>query len=252
MSNQSANPDRIQQDDKAPPVVENPRLLRMEQRKIGPRRIKGATLLMDDAPKLKKVGPKRMPPVPKTSGRTVARKAKTVTDQQERKLERREEPKLRERYVRLRLRVEGGEISVVGARSVEGPLIAAEKLHSGLVYEAALGKKRIGIGSIPDVGVTRSFPLPEGSPGPEGHFITELPSYEFDVRLPQKEISPRALPRLRIVVYRAKGTTPIQRIHPEPLHVQFGERLREVAQLRGIYLDNLSVNMRKKLQQALR
>ena len=51
-------------------------------------------------------------------------------------------------YVRLRLRVtEGGRLTVVGAKAVEGELVEP-KLQGALAYEAALGPRRIAAGGI--------------------------------------------------------------------------------------------------------
>jgi hypothetical protein len=104
--------------------------------------------------------------------------------------------------VRLRVLVENGELSVAGAKFVEGPLAPMETLHPGLAYEVMLGARRIAGGGIPDAGQWRSFPDPLGRPGLEGHHITEVLSYEIAVRVPAQELTMSALPKARITLYR--------------------------------------------------
>jgi hypothetical protein len=77
----------------------------------------------------------------------------------------------KEGYVRLRVLVENGELSVAGGR-------------------------------ISDAGQWRSFPDPLGRPGLEGHHITEVLSYEIAVRVPAQELTMSALPKARITLYR--------------------------------------------------
>jgi hypothetical protein len=108
----------------------------------------------------------------------------------------------KEGYVRLRVLVENGELSVAGAKFVEGPLAPMETLHPGLAYEVMLGARRIAGGGIPDAGQWRSFPDPLGRPGLEGHHITEVLSYEIAVRVPAQELTMSALPKARITLYR--------------------------------------------------
>ena len=54
--------------------------------------------------------------------------------------------------VRLRLRVDRGRISVIGAHAVPGVANVPERLDYGLAYEINDGDKRLAVGSIPDVG----------------------------------------------------------------------------------------------------
>jgi hypothetical protein len=159
----------------------------------------------------------------------------------------------KENYVRLRLHVKNGQISVAGARTVEGPLVMPSKLHSGLAYEVTCGKKRIGLGSIEDSAVRRGFPHPESAPaGQEGHSVVEQQEFEFTVRIQQKEFSPWALPRISVSVYRVKGETPDSPVMPEMLSTQFSRELREVAKLKGIHLKKLSRKLQKEITRALR
>ncbi len=156
-----------------------------------------------------------------------------------------------ERYVRMRVRVRGDQMEVVGAWAVNGPLIQPERLHAGLAFEVALGERQVDMGSIPDVGVRRSFPPPEPAGEMKGHHIEEMPSYEFPIRVPQRELSERGLPDLRVSVYRIKGEVPSQRAMRAPLLDQFAEELRPVAELKGIHLPDLPQGVQEEIKRAL-
>jgi hypothetical protein len=98
-------------------------------------------------------------------------------------------------YVRLMLHFEGGELRIVGAREVEGRLVAPEALVSGLAHEARVGSRRVAFASMPDVNVNRSFTEP-GSKGPHEHHVYERDAFDFAVRVPRSElrgIDPAAL-----------------------------------------------------------
>ena len=144
-----------------------------------------------------------------------------------------------EAYLRLTLHVEDGKMSLIQAHKVDGPLIIEDRIDGNLAYEVILSSKRIALGSIMDVGVLRSFPNPYGVPGQEGHFFVELPSYEFDVRIPAKDLSISLLPNEEIRLYEVK--TPISKIIDEKsLGDQFRNELNEVSRLKGINIQTLS------------
>ena len=130
-------------------------------------------------------------------------------------------------------------MSLIQAHKVDGPLIIEDRIDGNLAYEVILSSKRIALGSIMDVGVLRSFPNPYGVPGQEGHFFVELPSYEFDVRIPAKDLSISLLPNVEIRLYEVK--TPISKIIDEKsLGDQFRNELNEVSRLKGINIKTLS------------
>ena len=156
-----------------------------------------------------------------------------------------------EAYLRLHLRVEDGQMSLVEARKVDGPLLIENDIDSNLVYEADLPSKRIALGSIIDVGVNRSYPNPEGVPGQQGHFFIELPSFEFDARIPAKELSSRDLPKVEIAVYRVKG--PVKKsVGEKSLALEFGNELREVARLKGISLKALPQKSQAEIRKIIK
>jgi hypothetical protein len=157
-----------------------------------------------------------------------------------------------EAYLRLRLHVENSKISIVEARKVEGPLAMPDKIDGNLAYEVTVGSNRIAAGPIADVGVNRSFPNPQAVPGQEGHFFVELPSYEFNVRIPRESLSPSTLPKAEIAIYRVK--TPVSQSigGDKPLRSQFAGELREVARLKGIPVKKLPKSTQSEINRLFR
>jgi hypothetical protein len=158
----------------------------------------------------------------------------------------------REGYVRLRVLVEDDELSVLGAKFVEGPLSETTTLHPGLTYEVTLGSRRLATGEIPDAGVYRSFPDPLGRPGRQGHHITQVSRYEISVRVPADQLSMSALPRTRIALYRWRGPSPATLLEGRALRTQLKGRMDTVAVLDGIRLNRLSKEAQTQLRRALR
>jgi hypothetical protein len=148
--------------------------------------------------------------------------------------------------------VQDGELAVMGAKFVEGPLAPMEMLQPGLAYEVTLGARRVAAGAIVDAGVRRSFPDPLGRPGLEGHHITEMPSYEIAVRVPAQELSMSALPKARITLYRWSGTAPMAPVAGRSLKAQLKGRVVTVATLDGIRIGQLPRQAQAELRGALR
>ena len=231
------------------PVVNNAKLAQMTDKALRPRVIGGQTLLMAAEPKPDTGKQGRMSPLA-AAGVRVARPTlrRELPDMQEAKLV---DAPQKEGYVRLRLRVADGEVSVVGANAVEGPLVESGKLHGALAYEVVLGTKRIAAGSFPDLGERRSFPNPNGPPEQQGHFISTVPSYEVNVRVPASEVSLASLPRLDIRLYRVKDEIAAERIQPGILVDQFPKELREVGRVKGIRPELLATPLQAELRRAL-
>lgn len=236
-------PDRSRQQEDAPPVVADPKLPTMDDRPRRPRRIKGELRMMADEPKPDKGSKGRMSPVPR-GARAQREKAPKRLPEQEPKRERRAPKRERESYVRMRLLVEDGDMSLVGVREVDGPLAQPEQLHGGLTYEVSVGDRRLSVGSVPDAGVERSFPDPRRPE--EGHHVTEVPSYEITVRIPTSELSRSALTRLQVALYRAKELTE-RPLTQARMADQFSRELREVARLKGVRRDALPSSVRRDL-----
>ena len=242
----------------APPVVEDAKLPRMGEGEVELLRIGGRALLMPEEPKRDEGTRNRMAPFRQVKSPAEARMPKGGYPEQEPpRPPRRTKPAGRaskqpkEGYVRLRVLVQNGELSVAGAKFVEGPLAPMETLHPGLAYEVTFGSRRVATGAIPDAGVWRSFPDPLGRPGLQGHHITDVPSYEIAVRVPTQELSMSALPKARITLYRWRGTGPAAPVEGRPLKAQLKGRVETIATLKGIRLSRLSKQAQAELRKAL-
>lgn len=140
-----------------------------------------------------------------------------------------------EGYVRLRIHVdEDGATSVVDSHLVESALVQPSTIHGNFVYEVTEGEKRLHAESIPDLGVFRSFVNLDGPLEERQHHIYELKTYDFDVRIPVRELVAAALPKVTVTLYRVKEARPTMPVGIQPLHAQYQRELREVAKLEGV------------------
>jgi hypothetical protein len=231
------------------PVVDNPKLPPMGDEPPEPRPIKGKILRMAEEPKPDAGKQNRMSGFRKAA---VVRQPKTRPEQKEANVTRAEAAQQPEGYVRLRLRVSDGEMSVVGAKAVEGPLVEP-RLQGALAYEATVGDKRVAAGGIPDVGERRSFPDPQGKGVMRGHHVEELKTYEVNIRIPKERVSASALPRLEIALYKMKEELPEARpdmLAAAPIGEQFERELREVGRMKGIRPDKLARPVAQQVRKA--
>jgi hypothetical protein len=242
----------------APPVIEDAKLPRMGEGDVLPIRIGRGMLLMPEEPKRDAGTRNRMPPLRRAKSPAETRAPKGgYPDQEPPRPPRRTKStsgaskKGKQGYVRLRVLVQNGELSVVGAKFVEGPLAPMNTLHPGLAYEVTLGSRRVAAGAVVDAGVWRSYPDPLGRPGLEGHHVTEVPNYEIALRVPAQEISMSALPKARITLYRWRGTGPAAPVQGRSLKAQLKGRVDTIATLRGIRLSRLSKQAQAELRRAL-
>ena len=245
--------------DGVPPVIEDATLPRMGESEPVPRRIGRAMLVMPENPEQDRGTRNRMAPFRRVKSETEKRIPKRgYPDQEPPKPPRRARPadggsgKAEEGYVRLRVVVEDGGLSVAGAKFVEGPLAETNALHPGLAYEVTLGSRSIAAGGIADAGVWRSFPDPLGRPGLQGHHIAAVPSYEIAVRIPVQKLSVSALPKAQITLYCWRGTGPAMAMTGRPLKAQLKGRVETVATLKGIRMSRLSKQAQTELRRALR
>lgn len=234
---------RMSEDSDAAPIVENPKQKPMTEAAPRPRRLGGKIVLMGAAPAPAARG-ERMKPMPAQLPPAVSR---PENDQVAAPAGPAEGPM----SVRLRLRVDRGQVTVIGARAVPGAVATPERLDYGLAYEIMNGNRRVAVGSVPDVGTRRSFPDPQGRPGLQGHHLEDLASVEVNVRVPQRELSAAALPRLRVTLFRMKGQPPAVPITAAPLAEQFRDQLRPVAELTGITLSQLPQALQREVRAAM-
>ena len=243
---------RMSDDPDAPPIVEDEKRPQMTDEAPPPKRISGKVELMPDEPQVPKRGKTRMDPLPKKGRKKkagTARRRGSLPEQVEGRS--RGEAAGEPGYLRMRVKVEGGQLSVEDIRHVDGPLLTDEPLHGDLAYEVTLNDRRLSSGAIPDVGTMRSFPHPDPAPGQEGHAFTPATSYEFVVRVPKEAVSARSLPRLNVAIYRVKE--PVSRTRgPEPIGDRFQRELDEIGRIRGIRIEHLPKSAQAEARRALR
>ena len=144
-----------------------------------------------------------------------------------------------EHYVRMRVRVDDDGLSIVGSHLVESPLAQTTAFQGAFAYEVTDGDRLLHAGSIPDLGVVRSFAKPDGTPEQLRHHTYELSTYEFDARVPAAALTRAALPQINVVLYRVKERAPAralpaQALSNAPLDVQRARELREVGRIVGL------------------
>jgi hypothetical protein len=238
-------------------VVENSKLPLMEDKPSRAASARGGLKLMDENPEPDKGGKNRMqaPPVRKAAAKKAGAKkaaAKPPGDQVEKSAARAQEKA--GSYLRMRVRVENGEMSVVDMKEVEGPLAQRETLPSGFAYEVSLNQRQLAVGTVPDIGVWRGLPDPDPD-GPiemRGHHITPQASVEFNVRVPREGLSLSALPKTEIALYQVKVDVSDKPIASRALSTAFSEELREVARLKGIKVADLPQPAQKAVKRAFK
>jgi hypothetical protein len=139
-----------------------------------------------------------------------------------------------QQYVRLRVRVKDGRLSIVDSHLVDGPLGQAKGFPRGNAYEVTLGDRLLHAGALPDLGVQRSFPNPQGPPAQHGHYLTERGAYEFMARVPAAEVTPDTIGKIAVRLHRVKEEAGADRIGEAPLGAQFERAMRPIAELDGL------------------
>ncbi len=231
----------LNQNNNAFPLSGHPRLSNIDVDPTRPLERMIIRMTPDDTPPTSIRGEKKlMDPFPEKIDRSEDTKFDYSQPTEYNEIERKASREKDEAYLRLSLHVEKGKMSLNQARKVDGPLLIEEdRIDGDLAYEVILSSKRIALGSIMDVGVIRSYPNPYGVPDQEGHFFVELPSYQFDVRIPAKDLSISLLPQVEIILYEVKS--PINNIiSAKSLADQFRNEIREVTRLKGINIQALS------------
>jgi hypothetical protein len=139
-----------------------------------------------------------------------------------------------EQYIRLRIRVHNGELTVIDSHLVAGPLGQVTGFPGGNAYEVTLGDRLLHAGALPDVGVQRSFANPNGPPQQRGHYVTERSVYEFTARAPAAEVTPETIAQITVRLYRVKEEARADRLSTTSLGRQFERELRPIAELVGL------------------
>jgi hypothetical protein len=255
MATRSKRTARSRQKAGAAPIVEDAKLPRMGDGEPEPRRFGKSVLMMAASPKASAGTRGRMPRFrgsAKSAGERMPKKG--FADQEPPKSPRKgdgDNGGERDGYVRLRVLVEEGELSVVGAKYVEGPLAPPPTITAGLAYEVAIGARQIAAGDIVDAGTWRSYPDPQNRPGMTGHHLTRLNSYEIAVRVPASVLSASALAKAQITLYRWQGREPVAFEAGRSMKAQLTGKVETVAKLKGIRLASLPKAAQAEIRKAL-
>ena len=144
-----------------------------------------------------------------------------------------------EGYLRLHIRFEDGQVAIVGSHVVDGPLAQTSILEGSYAYEVIDGTRLLHAGSIPDLGVFRSFAHPNGTLEQRRHHTYEMPVQDFHARVPIDALDKATLSKINVVLYRVKERPALRAPLAPPLSaaalgVQRDRELREVARLVGL------------------
>jgi hypothetical protein len=139
-----------------------------------------------------------------------------------------------EQYVRMRIRVTDGHLRVADSHLVDGPLGQTSSLSGPVIYEVSLGDRLLHAGSLPDLGVQRSFVNPNGPPNERGHHLAERPVVEFQARVAAHELTPDTIGSISVRLHRVKEPVVGARAGDAPLAKQFERQVRPVAELVGL------------------
>lgn len=134
-------------------------------------------------------------------------------------------------YVRLRVRLRNGELAVEEMWSVEGQLTEPRFLFGPFVWEVRLDDRRIAMGDIVEMGEARGGFDPKN---PElGHWIAQVPEAEIPIRI-AGNLTAKELARAELFLSELKLSVNRERPNDQPLHFQWSNALRLIAQLRGL------------------
>jgi hypothetical protein len=152
-----------------------------------------------------------------------------------------------EQYVRLTVRVDDGELTIVDSHLVDGPLAQATAFQGGFAYEVTDGSRLLHAGSIPDLGLVRGFAHPNGTLEQQRHHTYELSTYEFDARVPVSTLRAADMSKVSIALYRVKqpdkADAPHSALSNESLAVQREGRFREIGRVVGVPASALSADL---------
>lgn len=155
-------------------------------------------------------------------------------------------------YLRLTVRLTDGDLSVIGAKIVDGPLLQPDPTGE-MMYQAAIGDRRVGIGGLPELEVEHGF-APEDDPT-AGHAVGPSDGNEFIVRIPRQDITADELDALEIELVRPAETT----ASPPPgmtLEAAAADEGRSgpdvVARLRGVDLSQAPSEQAEAVRRRLR
>jgi hypothetical protein len=183
-------------------------------------------------------GDREKPPVSAEATRPPQSKSPAVAfgDQRPKADSGSQRPGRREQYIRMRIRVREGQLSVVDSHLVDGPLSQASGFSGGNAYEVTLDDRLLHAGALPDLGVQRSFvnPDPKAPREQKGHHLGERRVYEFMARVPASEVTRDTIGRIAVRLHRVKEEARVDRLGTTSLGRQFEREMRPIAELVGL------------------
>jgi hypothetical protein len=127
-------------------------------------------------------------------------------------------------FLRLRLRWSEGRLHVVSARFVDGGHPHPVSARSGHVCELRVGDRSVATGNVPDLGVRRSFPDPQGPPERQVHHLGTVAEPEFNLQVPAGALQPDEMDAAVVTLYdvsaEAAAAGPLLRLHQRPQAAQ--------------------------------
>jgi hypothetical protein len=142
----------------------------------------------------------------------------------------------REQYIRMRVRVRDGRLSVIDSHLVDGPLTLTRSFAGSHAYEVTLDDQLLHAGDLPDLGVQRSFVNPDRKAPKEerGHHFTERAVFEFMARVPAGPVRADTIGRITLRLHRVKEEARFHHPTSAPLGERFEREMRPVAELVGL------------------
>lgn len=149
-------------------------------------------------------------------------------------------------YVRIRIRARDGELRVVDSSLVEGPLAQPTGFPMPNAYEVSLDGRLLHADAVPELGVSRSFPNPEGPPEQQGHHFGVHDIVEFVVRVPAREVTPDTVGRIQVQLHRVKDEVPAAGAPEGAVSDRFRRAVRPIAELVGLPTSVLPQQIRER------
>lgn len=149
-------------------------------------------------------------------------------------------------YVRIRIRARDGQLRVVESSLVEGPLAQPTGFPMPNAYEVTLDGRLLHADSVPELGISRSFPNPKGPPEQHGHHFGVHDTAEFVVRVPAREITPDTVGRIQVQLHRLKDDVPATPSPQGAVGDQFRRAARPIAELVGLPASVLPQQIRER------
>ncbi len=151
-------------------------------------------------------------------------------------------------YLRLRLRFENQELSIIHAKKVESTLLLESEINlgAGVVYEVSLDRVRLDVSSIPYDGLFVDMAANQNRYG-----LEQMPeTFEFHVRIPLDNLRCKDLEKLNIELYRLNNRFSDVQLNDEKIIKQFPNKLELLAELNGIHLKELPNTLKVMIKEA--